>query len=170
MGGLKMVKKIEYPSQKELKRLFDYDPKSGGLINKVKRGKTTSIGKIIGTYKKAKKPHQSYRTQLYLKGKVYCFNKLVWIWHNGEIPKDKLVQHKDGDNTNCRIENLTLITFGQRTYQGQLKSQKKYHNVIEPGIIEVVKYKVSHQEKYIGTFDSLEEALKVKRELVEKLG
>ena len=34
----------------------------------------------------------------------------LWIEHHGEVPEDKIVVFKDGDQNHCVIENLELIT------------------------------------------------------------
>lgn len=38
--------------------------------------------------------------------------RVVWREHFGEIPKSHIIAFKDGDKTNCDIENLEMITRG----------------------------------------------------------
>lgn len=47
-----------------------------------------------------------------IKGKTYYFmeHRIIWCWHNGEIPEDKVINHIDFDRANNHIENLELVT------------------------------------------------------------
>lgn len=44
--------------------------------------------------------------------KVYSFmeHRVVWVWYNGAIPKGLVVNHKDYNTTNNKIENLEIMT------------------------------------------------------------
>jgi len=46
--------------------------------------------------------------QIQLNGPRLSAARLVWIWHNGDIPADCVVRFKDGNGLNLRIENLYL--------------------------------------------------------------
>lgn len=40
-------------------------------------------------------------------------HRLVWVHNNGPIPKGVEVNHKDGDKTNNRLDNLELVTHAK---------------------------------------------------------
>jgi len=40
-------------------------------------------------------------------------HRAIWIMHYGDIPKNHLIHHKNGNPKDNRIENLQLMTFVQ---------------------------------------------------------
>lgn len=90
------------PSQKVLKSHFYYN--EGVLYWKIKPSSSVKIydraGCIRGKdgYHKIKMSRREYKT-----------SRLIWVWHNGEIPEGKSIKHIDGNIINDRIENLKLI-------------------------------------------------------------
>lgn len=40
----------------------------------------------------------------------FCEHRVVWVWHNGAIPKGLVINHKDYNRANNKIENLELMT------------------------------------------------------------
>lgn len=53
-----------------------------------------------------------YVTSAQYDNKMYYFmeHRVVWAWHNGSIPDNLVVNHKDYDRANNRIDNLELVT------------------------------------------------------------
>lgn len=49
------------------------------------------------------------------KQKQVSIHRFVWETFNGEIPKDKVINHKDGDKTNNSLDNLELISNKENT-------------------------------------------------------
>lgn len=45
--------------------------------------------------------------QIYCDG-IHSFHRVVWSVFNGEIPKDKIINHKDHNKTNNSLDNLEL--------------------------------------------------------------
>jgi hypothetical protein len=85
-------------NQSEIQSIFDYDPLTGDLIRK-------SNNKVTGTldesgYKRTK-----------FKGISKTCHRLIWIWHNGEIPNGCVIDHIDHNRSNNRIENLQCISL-----------------------------------------------------------
>lgn len=87
------MKSQVYPSQQQLQELLYY--KDGNLIPK-------SLSTIIYN----RKDGYQFIDRL-------CFHRLVWIFHNGEIPNNLLVDHIDGNPSNNNIINLQLVTKSQ---------------------------------------------------------
>lgn len=47
-------------------------------------------------------------------GQIESYSRQVWEKAHGAIPSDKVVWHIDGDQTNCEIQNLELISLAER--------------------------------------------------------
>jgi hypothetical protein len=92
------------PSQGTLKELFDYNPETGELINRVDRRKSktgTPAGCInSGGYVIVCVDYHRYRK-----------NRIVWMWMTGEDPLGNVVDHIDGDRSNDKWCNLRLATI-----------------------------------------------------------
>jgi hypothetical protein len=86
-----MRHKIE-PSQKELRREFDYDPDRGILIHKRRTGR---------------RPAEMYfgrSRRISYNGELYSMARLVFIWHNGPI--QGYIRRKNHVLSDSHIENL----------------------------------------------------------------
>lgn len=88
--------------QETLKELFDYDPETGNLINRRKRGGRAKAGSIVGSHIPG-----SNQVTVIIAGKCYQVRDLVWIYHHGEIP-DHTAVPINGNPLDSRIENLKL--------------------------------------------------------------
>lgn len=53
-----------------------------------------------------------YMTVRQYNKKMYYFmeHRVIWVWHNGAIPKGYVINHKDYNRANNAIENLELMT------------------------------------------------------------
>lgn len=94
-------------TRERLEELFFYS--DGQLFNKTHRGHNSKVGQSVGCVFGPK----SYK-KVTVDGKQYLLHRLIYFLHTGDLPK--LVEHDDGDSTNCRIENLRpadLSTNGQ---------------------------------------------------------
>lgn len=52
--------------------------------------------------------------------KLYRRNRLVWIYHNGNIKDGYVIDHIDGDTSNDDINNLQCITNAENTRKQKL--------------------------------------------------
>ncbi len=109
-------------TQEELKEAFNYDPDTGLLKWKIKRGRSAR-GKEAGHV-----PSDGYR-RVMLRGKLYQAHRLIWYLIHGDIPAGMTVDHINGDTLDNRICNLRLATISQnscnRTAQENNKSGYK---------------------------------------------
>lgn len=58
-----------------------------------------------------------YMTSAQYDKKTYYFmeHRVIWVWHNGAIPKGLVINHKDYNRANNAIENLELMTQKENT-------------------------------------------------------
>ena len=98
-----------------LNDLFDY--KNGELIRKVRTCNRVQIGESAGT----RRPDG--RAVVMVDGKRYFRSRLIWIFHHGDIPDNRVIDHidTDGRKDDDRIENLRLATNSQNQYNRKAK-------------------------------------------------
>lgn len=154
--------------QKLVRELFTYD--DGKLLWR-KPGYGITVGANAG-YKKLNKKDNKFRWVIKYKGKRYKRSVLVWIYHYGDVPVDRLVDHrKSSDTLNDRIENLRLATQKENsenrvknlTYKGKPTSSKykgvnwQKNDKKWQALIRVIKDGKSWRLN-LGRFDTEEEA------------
>ncbi len=144
-------------TREELEPLFSYS--DGVFYNKVHRNSHAPMGAVSGTL-----GEQGY-VAIRIEGKDYRRGRLVWMWHNGDIPTDRHIDHINRDRSDDRIENLRVVTH-QENQQNKNATGYTYYK-------KTGKYKarisVDLKEIYLGYFDTAGEAhsayLKAKKEL-----
>lgn len=87
-----------------------------------KKGHLPKNHKPVGTERTTKDGYIERKTQD--PNKWELLHRIVWREHNGEIPKGYNIQFKDGDRTNCKIENLYIISRCE-----QLVTQNSLHTM-----------------------------------------
>lgn len=120
-------------TQDILQRLFSYDVTNGGLYWK-EPGPRRTIGRRFGMY-------QGYiKGNIY--GKTYREHRLVWMYHNGDIPEGLEIDHENHIKSDNRIENLRIATHSENQgnrrmsknntlgHKGVYKSGKKYYTTL----------------------------------------
>jgi len=138
-----------------LHELFKYD--DGLIWTKVTKYNPHLLDTFAGNLHAAS---GYYRVRI--DGMLYRLHRIVWVYHNGDIPSGKFVDHIDGDKSNNRIENLRLANYSQNQHNRKLcstntsgvkgvywdKKKKKWR-----GRLEAMGKKI-----HVGYFDTLEEA------------
>ncbi len=97
-------------SQKELKRLFKYNKKTGELIRKVTRSHNAKKGSIVGSVRD--EGHTSYK-RLYINKKTYYIHRLIWLYMTGVWPDQ--IDHIDHNGLNNKWNNLRSVTNKQNS-------------------------------------------------------
>jgi len=92
-------------TQSRLKELLQYSPSTGLFTWKMSRRGRAKSGSVAGTKTKASNPY----LLISIDSKQYYAHRLAWIYMYGEAPLRRLT-HLDGDHSNNRIANLTLLT------------------------------------------------------------
>lgn len=149
------------PTQEELRRIFDYNPDSGALVFKTKRGKMNSgkqAGSIVGN---------GYMI-VGLGGRNYqLVHRVIWSLVYGEIPPDMVIDHLNGDRADNRISNLRVVSRADNLRNQKLRKDNKSGF---PGI-HFIKNKNKWVVKVnVGTYSSLEEAVARRKEVDALLG
>ena len=92
--------------QEYYNRLFIY--RNGELYRKSHIKNQISVESV---HKIIKEKGNKYR-RYFIKvgGKSILMHKVIWVMHNGEVPKGKVIDHIDEDSLNPFLENLQLLT------------------------------------------------------------
>lgn len=128
-----------------LHELFEY--KDGNLYNRFTRSPKAVKGEIAGSFNKS---NNRYRVTINQKG--YQLSRLIWIYHNGDIPENIEVDHINQDKADNRTENLRLATRQQNEWN---KTSKGYR--FESGKWRA-RIRLFGKYIYIGVYDTEEEA------------
>ncbi|WP_444461576.1 HNH endonuclease [Rhodobacter capsulatus] len=115
----------DLPDAARLHELFSYDPTTGDLLwKKPKRG-SARVGDIAGCNEK-----YGYR-RVRIDGKKKQVHRIIWTMFNGDIPEGMLIDHKDGNTGNNRLENLRLAT---RADNNRNRAMQKNNTTGFPGV------------------------------------
>lgn len=115
---------------KQIKKYPAYKISNLGRIKRIKSAQATYIGKIL---KSIVDPKGYLRVFLYRKGrrKQFLVHRLVARAFIGPCPKDKEVNHKDGNTSNPHVDNLEYISCSENhkhAFKIGLRSSKGEEN------------------------------------------
>lgn len=137
---------------KRLREVLNYNPDTGLLTWRIRRGKSTPAGKIAGSLN-----HDGY-IHVRVDKLPALAHRIAWVLMTGRWPKNQL-DHRDRNRANNRWANLRLATASQnqantglssRNTSGRkgvtwVKSRNKWQATI----------RVDGRHLHIGFFDSL---------------
>lgn len=127
----------------ELNEIYEYD--DGLLINKQTGHIYCNLDR--DGYIRVRRNNKEYRA-----------HRIIWELFNGPIPEGMLIDHKDGDKFNNRIDNLRLATRQQNNVNSVSRTK------LPKGISKVGKDKyrvritIDGKQTHIGIYPSIEEA------------
>lgn len=145
----------------EIKQLLKYIPETGEFFWRVDRGGKAKAGTKAGWKNKDGYIH------LRLFGKVVKAHRVAYLLMTGQMPKDQIdhINHIRHDNRWCNLREADPST--------NQKNRKRNKNN-KSGFVGVrwnkrnknwlVRIKVKGKDKYLGSFDSKEEAIKCRVE------
>ncbi len=132
-------------TQNLLLELFEY--RDGDLYNRVFRSPRATKGTIAGSLN----PSNGYM-RVCVNGRIYQLSRVIWMWHNGDIPEGFEVDHIDQNPMNNRIENLRLLDRKRNEWN------KSFANVnFESGKWRA-RIKRHGKSYHVGMFSSAEQA------------
>jgi hypothetical protein len=150
-------------NQARLQELFNYDPETGWFTNRYSRGRA-GIGERAGS-----PSGHGYRKIVVDYDKFYE-HQLAWLYIHGKFPGE--IDHINGDGCDNRIANLRLCTRSENNFNSLRptgesglrgayldKRNLKWYSQIQIG----------RQVKFLGMFDSAEEAHEAFMAAVENL-
>lgn len=106
---------MQHIAHDRLRELIEYNPETGAMVwlkptsNRVKTG--ARAGSLGGN---------GY-WQIKLDGVVYNYHRIAWFYAKGVWP-DRWIDHKNGDITDNRLENLRLSTISQNAGNSKIRS------------------------------------------------
>jgi len=140
-------------TQKRLKELLDYCPKTGVFTWRVSRAGSALAGTTAGTLQTG-----GYR-QGRVDGKFYMFHRLAFFYVLGRWPKDQ-VDHVNGIRDDNRWANLREATASQNIHNrgASALSSSGVKGVYPRGTRWYAKICVKGNRQHLGVFDTIEEA------------
>jgi hypothetical protein len=164
----------------DFNQLFTYDPDTGYLFWKERSHEDFPEAKRLNSWNSrwAGKRAFTYldpKTGYYhgcVWGKTYRAHRVIWHMNNGRWPKD-IIDHIDGNGANNRIENLREVSSSEnsRNMKLLLTNTTGFHGVTQREKGKwVARIDVNLKTVYLGTFDTLEEAVQCRKEAEIKYG
>ena len=133
-------------TQDLLHELFEY--KDGELVWNINKG-TAKIGDVAGCL-----DTQGY-IQTSINSKPYRTHRLIYIYHNGDIPKGLQVDHINGIRNDNHIENLRLATHQENQWN---RTKAKGYTWNKRNNKWNAQIKVNGKRKHLGLFYNEDDA------------
>jgi len=133
------------PTQEAVCEIFHYEPE-GVLTYKETYHSRSLKGTVAGVY-----VTKGYR-YVSVNSKRYLVHRLIWTYHNGNIPEGYVIDHKDRDTTHNAICNLRCISETHNKWNNNAKGYTKAKGKFRAQI------KANGKEIPLGTFNTKEEA------------
>lgn len=98
--GMKSQK--EKLTQKRVRELLDYDPETGLLTRKSRRG-SAKAGDVI------KSVNSTGYVRLAIDSKQYSAHRVIWLWNYGYFPENQVdhINRVKGDNRLCNLREVS---------------------------------------------------------------
>ena len=156
-------------TQKELKRLFNYNEEDGKFTRLVTvgRGKRCKAGEIAGY------AHKSGYRFMKISGKAYAEHRVVWMYVFGEFP-DGEIDHIDHVRGNNRIKNVRVVTRIENM-KNQLKRDcnksgftgVRFHKATQKWVANITN---KGKQLHLGLYEDIKDAVIARREAEIRYG
>jgi hypothetical protein len=157
-------------TQETICNVFNYDPATGEFW-RILTGHNKSKTGTISVRRQIRAASRGY-LQVGFSGKVYYVHRLVWVWMTGQIPT--FIDHIDGNKKNNEWANLrqvlrddNYLNLGVGTRNNSGVTGVYWHPAVNKYAVQITK---NGKQKYLGCFDSIEEATAVRKEAESLLG
>lgn len=174
------------PSPQYLKVVFRYEPETGKIYRrgdrpachfKGKKGYARFLrdfaGKEAGTKKFNPKNGDPLHVYVRIDNQRHMAHRIIWVMVYGYIPEDQMVDHKDGNPFNNRLDNLRLGGSARNQWNSKIEGYRKKSNLPKGVSVKGRKFRASaqHLKKHyhIGYFPSPEEAGEAYHKFVAKI-
>jgi hypothetical protein len=164
----------------KLDEIFRYDPISGKLFWREMRNGRRNLARECGYVWKTRRIAQSgvpaeqrYRI-ITLDGEQLRAHNIAWEIVNGPIPAGFIIDHRDGDGLNNRIENLRRVKPAENSRNMSIPVNNTsgitgvYLNKKTNKWVAAIR--VDGKLKYLGSFDQKGDALAARREAEKTQG
>lgn len=143
-------------NQNELKDWLRYDPETGSFFWLKSNSNRATVGEKAGTVRP-----DGYTT-ITINKVQYRAHHLVWLYAYGELPKDRYVDHINGNRGDNRIENLRLANHGENLMnRGRQQNNKAGYKGIwwdKQRQLWAAMIGFNNQKKALGRYSTAEEA------------
>lgn len=143
-------------SAEELRRRFDYDPKTGIFVRKVSLNTRHPAGKVAGTV-----TSHGY-TAIGIDGRVYKAHRLAWLYVHGVWPPSEL-DHLNRVKACNAIDNLEPQTRSGNTLNcvnARVTSKLGILGVSQIGSRFIARLHVNGNARYLGIYKTSDAASK----------
>ena len=138
-----------------VRAIFDYDPITGVLTRKTGPRKGYALGK-----------RSSERLYTIIDGESYSLARVIWLHYYGVWP-EKLVDHKDKNENNNRIDNLREASYAQNSHN---RDSSRFNGGVSARAYGFqVRITLNGKRKSLGTYKTREEAEAVYEEARKEL-
>lgn len=156
----------EYPTQQEIRNLFEYDDDAQRMVNDfLMRGALLrkKTGKLV--FGSMTEDPRSRAMIGFPGGRVFYLHRVIWVLHHGEPPEGVQVDHWDTDAGHNRVDNLRLLTCSQNQMnrkKSRAGAQCRYIGVTihNPGFGAYISD--NGKPVYLGYFRKAEDAARVR--------
>ena len=158
---------IESLPLERLREVLHYDPETGVFIWLIRSAQKIKIGDIAGSLHKA-------GGYIYIRiGNFrYRAHRLAWLYMTGEWPEGE-IDHRDLNRSNNRFNNLREATRQQNSANGPMRSTNTsgvkgvcWNKKSEKWLAQIG---AEGKHFYLGEFDTLQEATRVRQAAAERL-
>ena len=132
--------------------LFSYDPVTGVITRKIATTNSVKVGDVVGS------PQSNGYLRVRVGKHLLHVHRLAWLLHTGEWPQNT-VDHRNGirsDNRASNLRDLPKAVNNQNAHGTWAVSG--YAGVSAAGLRFSSKVTTRGAQKYLGTFDTPEEA------------
>jgi len=138
----------------EVRELFDYDAETGELRWR-KHRYAPWVGTVAGGVQKDGYRRVCFQTQY--RCKSYPAHRLIWLWVYGEWPP-VYIDHINMDKDDNRLVNLRLATRSQNLANQRSFNKNGFKGISPVGSRWRANIQKDRKSRYLGTFDTPEQA------------